>query len=92
MLLLHHLLATCNGPWIYMLKLREALIIFFIDAFTNSVIVPYINDMLPFHHACLNGFCDINEVFALQRRYPDSLNFTPNMFCVVSESKRKKLS
>ena len=91
-LLLHRLLATRNAHWMYTVDLTESVIIFFADAYPNSITVPDNNDMLPFHHLCLSDWCMTNELFVLLRRYPDSLKSTPNMVGVVPESKKKKLN
>ncbi len=91
-LLLHRLLATCNAHWIYTVDLTESVIIFFADAYPNSIKVTDHNDMLPFHHACLSDWCMTNDLLVLLQRYPDSLKSTPNMVGVVPESKKKKLN
>ncbi len=91
-LLLHHLLATGDVPWMYTFDLTEAVINFVADAYPNSVTVPDNNGMLPFHHACLSRWCDIDEVFNMLQRYPDGLIVTPGIDCVAIESKRIKLS
>jgi ankyrin repeat protein len=89
--LLLHRFAKLEGSYAVEANVSEDVINFVADAYPNSILVPDYNGMLPLHHACLNRWCHEDIVFALLKRYPDSLIVTPTMVCVVRESKRIKL-